>query len=156
MSLIVRLGQLEKLFLDVTVFHALEYQKVDAFGLFLFRDFFKNVAQRDKLNKTMSATDSENGSFEVRFLGFVNDSVVDSKDTLVFVDFSKVSLRMVGLDAGSGQPLDSEHSICGDDDSNIFPIELNIVEEIGVSFSDLCEIVPIEEDFIFNLVEDGR
>lgn len=102
MSLIVRFGQFKKLFLDITVLHSLEDQKVNALGLFLFRDFFKNITQRDKLNKTMSATNSENRPLELRFFCLINDSIVDSEDSLVFVDFSEVAFAIEGFDAGSG------------------------------------------------------
>lgn len=60
--------------------------------------------------------------------GLVNDSVVDSENSLIFVDFSKVSFTIVGFDAGSGQSLHSEHSFAGNDDCNIFPVELYIIQ----------------------------
>lgn len=49
----------------------------------------------------MASADSENGSFELSLLRFVDDSIVDSEDALILIGLAQISLLVGGADAGS-------------------------------------------------------
>lgn len=102
----------------------------------------------------MSTTDSKNWSFKWYFLSFINDSIVNSENSLIFIDLSKISLTVVRFKTWSCESLHAKHSLASNDNGDVFPVKLNVFQQCLILLLNFSESIPRMRELVLNFINN--